>query len=149
MERNVKELWAKTSLYVWPEPYWLISLPLATLSEALLHLGQDSKDTKSFVAIVVEKDEVSLTLSNESFEKLSSIFINKQVAGTYKVITLNLNIDLNVCGYLLPVAKLLADNNISIVPQCGYLKDHLVIKEQDCKKTIEILTRFIQECQIS
>ncbi|KAF0247681.1 MAG: hypothetical protein FD167_2918 [bacterium] len=146
MSISAKELWAKTSLYIWPERYWLVSLPITQLSDTLLVLGQYSR---GFAAIVVEKDEVSLTLSDELWQKVSNLLTNKQVAGPYQVITLNINLDLDICGYLLVAAKELADNNISIVPQCAYLKDHLVIKELDCPKAIKVLTSLIKKCQVS
>lgn len=143
---DIKKLWAKTSLYVWPENYWLVSLPVQNLSDALSVLGYSSKE---FITLILEKDEISLSLSDRLLEIINSLPVDKKIAGPYKVITLNINLNLDICGYLLEAAKELAANGISIIPQCGYLKDHLVIKECDSEKAINVLNALIKKCQVN
>jgi hypothetical protein len=41
----------------------------------------------------------------------------------------------------------LAAAGISIVPQCGYLKDHLLVHESNLERTVEVLEAFILGCR--
>jgi hypothetical protein len=95
----------------------------------------------------MERDEVSLTVCDEVWREWKEQLRNHKIAGPYKILTLALNIDLGVCGYLLPAAARLAEASISILPQCAYLKDHLAIKEEDAARAAQILDELITECQ--
>jgi hypothetical protein len=52
-----------------------------------------------------------------------------------------------VCGYFAPAAARLAEAGISIVPQCAYLKDHVLIQDEKISHAIEILEGLIAECK--
>jgi hypothetical protein len=56
-------------------------------------------------------------------------------------------LDLDVVGYLAPAAVALAKAGISIVPQCGYLKDHLLVAEKDLEKALQTLQELISSCK--
>ena len=60
MNDDVKRLWASTGVDARPEPYLLISLPLEALPEAAALVAETSGG--GFAALVVERDEVSLTI---------------------------------------------------------------------------------------
>lgn len=143
MNQTVRALWAKTRILVWPGDYLLVSLPHAALRTAAL-LAAAGAD--QFVALVVEKDEVSLTLRRDAWSSASPKVHALAVAGPYRVVTLDLEIDLNVSGYLLPAAERLAQAQIAIVAQCTFRKDHLLIRSEHAETAISILTRFSAEC---
>jgi hypothetical protein len=148
IERFVNEqstkLWAQTRVRVWPERYWLVSLSQAGLTNAVTAI---TASLARFAAIVLEHDEISLTVCDEVWQKFAGQVEYNGAAGPYRVITFILNVDLGTSGYLLPVATRLAEAGISILPQCAYLKDHLVIKEEDTAQAVEIIKRLIAECQ--
>jgi len=144
-EKSTK-LWAQTRVRVWPERYWLVSLSQAGLNNAANVLTASSA---RFAAIVLEQDEISLTVCDEVWQKFAEQIDYNGTGGPYRVITLVLNVDLGTSGYLFPAAARLAEAGISIVPQFAYLKDHLVIKEEDTAQAVEILTKLIAECQQS
>jgi hypothetical protein len=142
-EQSTK-LWAQTRVRVWPERYWLVSLPQAGLTNAVTAI---TASLARFAAIVLEQDEISLTVCEEVWQKFADRIEYNGAAGPYRVITLVLNVDLGTSGYLLPAAARLAEADISILPQCAYLKDHLVINEEDTSQAVEILKGLIAECQ--
>jgi hypothetical protein len=148
IERFVNEqstkLWAQTRVRVWPERYWLVSLSQAGLTNAVTAI---TASLARFAAIVLEHDEISLTVCDEVWQKFAGQVEYNGAAGPYRVITFILNVDLGTSGYLLPAATRLAEAGISILPQCAYLKDHLVIKEEDTAQAVEIIKRLIAECQ--
>ena len=69
------------------------------------------------------------------------------MASPYRAITFDVNIDLGVVGYLAPAAARLAAAGVSIVPQCAYLKDHLLVREADLETARAVLEAFIAECR--
>jgi hypothetical protein len=143
MNATVRALWAKTRIALWPGDYLLVSLPHAALKQAALLAAAG---TGQFAALVVEKEGVSLTLPREAWAEASQKFHALAAAGPYRVVTLDLEIDLNVSGYLLPAAERLAQAGIAIVPQCAFRMDHLLIRSEDAEAAVSILTRFAAAC---
>jgi hypothetical protein len=52
-------MWANTKLLVWPEKYVIVSLPTSSLAAAVAIIA---KNSGTFAALVLERDEVSLCL---------------------------------------------------------------------------------------
>ena len=46
------------------------------------------------------------------------------------------------------VSRRLADEGVSIYALSTYLRDHILIKESDCGKTMETLRRLIAESRL-
>ena len=144
---EVRALWARTGIRRWPGRLTLVSLPHSSLPEAarLIAGVAEPGRARSFAGLVVEDDEVSLTIDDTVWNEVAGLIAHAAVAGPYAAITLELDVDLGVCGYLLPAARLLAEAGISIVPQCGYLKDHLVIRDEDAERAVAILEGLVAE----
>lgn len=148
LDQKVRQLWAQTRLKVWPERYYLVSLPReALISFAEVFTQWVKTDTNHFSAVVIEQDEISLTISETVWLSVANRLSYSAISSAYKVITFNINLDLAVVGYLAPAAAQLAQGGISIVPQCAYLKDHLLIRETDLEQAQAILVTLIQDCQ--
>ncbi len=144
MKEETKKLWRQTRLQLWPETYWLISLPHERLQYAAEAVAASAQH---FAALVIERDEVSLTLCESIWRQHAHEIKCTARAGPYRVITFDLNIELSVSGYLLPAAARLAEAGISIVPQCAFLKDHLLLKAEDAARAMSVLQQLITECQ--
>lgn len=142
VDPSARAVWARTRLHVWPERYVLASLPKSALGDAAAVVGRAS----GFVALVAERDEVSLTLIEDAWRQSALAGRATAEAGPYRVITLAVNIDLTVVGYLAPAAARLAEARISIVPQCAFLKDHLLVRQADLETAVRVLEAFIQDC---
>lgn len=138
-----RALWARTRLHVWPEPYRLVSLARAALPAAAALVARTGA---GFAALVVERDEVSLTLPAALWEAGNLRDAARDDAGPYRVVTFALDLDLNVIGYLAPAAERLAQAGVSIVPQCAFLKDHLLVHERDLARALEVLEQLVAEC---
>jgi hypothetical protein len=143
MNNEIRMLWARTIPVIWPECYMLVSVPLAALRSAAEAICQSAD---RYAALVVERDEVSLTIEQNlwEFQKKSIAFVKAE--GPYRVISLSLNLDLGVCGYFAPAAALLAEAKIPIVPQSAFLKDHILIRDADAAKALDILNQWVKSC---
>ncbi len=143
MNPSVRSLWARTRLHVWPEAYVLASLPRTSLAAAAALVARST----AFAAVVCERDEVSLTLDREIWLQEALREEARSEDGPYRVITLDIDIDLEVVGYLAPAASLLAEAGISIVPQCAFLKDHLLIRDAHVVRAAGVLEGLIEDCR--
>ena len=144
MNDRARLLWASVRLHVWPERYVLASLPIARLAEASALVAR-AADT--FVAIVRERDELSLTLPEALRAELEPLA--NRVAGPYRVITFDLALELDLVGFLAPAAERLAAAGVSIVPQCGFRTDHLLVWDRDLALAVGILETLIRESATS
>lgn len=140
---EARQLWARTSLRVWPERYRIASLPPAAASEGAALVAASGP----FAALVIETDEVSLTVSDAAWEASPLRTGARAASGPLRAITFLLNVDLGVCGYLAPAADRLAADGVSIVPQCAYLKDHVLVREEDLARAVEVLEALIAGCR--
>lgn len=82
-----------------------------------------------FAALLVKKDEVSLTVSHDVWSRARNKVNVLPIHGPYRVLTLDLAIDLGLSGYLLPAVERLAEAEIS----------------EDAEKAASILEQFIRE----
>jgi hypothetical protein len=55
-------------------------------------------------------------------------------------------VELDVCGFLAPVAVRLGQAGVSIVPQCAFRKDHVLVRAADLPAAIQIIEAWIAEC---
>lgn len=140
MNDRARALWARTRVHVWPERYLLASLPPARQGDAaalVAHAGG------AFAALVHERDEVSLTVAESLRRDLEAL--GARIAGPYRVLTLDAPLELDVIGFLAPAAQRLAAAGVSIVPQCGYRTDHLLVCERDLDTALRTLDALVRE----
>jgi len=144
MHAEIRKLWAQTRLHIWPESYALVSFPAGPIDPALLHAAFN---TDGFAAVLKERDEVSFTLCQETWEQFAGKLQPRAVAGPYRVITFDLDLALSICGYFAPAAVRLAEAGVAILPQCAYRKDHVLFQAGELESAVQALTELIAECQ--
>jgi len=83
------------------------------------------------------------------WEKVRGKFKLYKVTAPYRLITFDIVLDLSIVGFLSVVSTALADNGISIYALSTYLKDHILVKEEDASKAIRILNCLIKEARRS
>ena len=140
----VRPLWARTTLRVAPDLYWMVSLPPSSLTDAAQLVATQGG---AFGSLIAEPDEVSLTVSEKAWKASPLRRAALADAGPFRAITFNLDVDLAVSGYFSPAASRLAEAGISIVPQCAFLKDHVLVRTADLAAAISCLEQLISECR--
>jgi hypothetical protein len=101
----------------------------------------------SFGAVVRERDELSLTVREDLWQRSPLQPLARAVEGPYRALSLDVDVDLEVTGFLAPLAVRLAAAGVSIVPQCGYLKDHLLVHEAQLQSAVSVAETLIQEAR--
>jgi hypothetical protein len=139
-----RALWARTTVRLWPERYRLVSLPVDRLGEALAFLASVDR---GFLGLVRERDEVSLTVESGAWDGSALAPRALHVSPPYRALTLDLELDLDVVGYLAPAAARLAEAGIPIVPQCAYLRDHVLVREEDGARARQVLEDYAAACR--
>jgi hypothetical protein len=139
-----RELWSKTTLHVWPETYRLVSLPRSATAQAAVLLADPGA---AFFCLVLERDEVSLTVAADVWARSPLRAAARREAGPFKVITFDLDLDLEVTGYLAPAAEALAAAGVPIVPQCAFLKDHLLVPAAHAEMAVGTLSALIDSAR--
>ena len=138
-------VWAGTRLLVWPGEYLLIHLPLARAEPAAALVAA----APGFAASVRERDEIALTLARGAWPLDGALAAEARVDGAWRVLTLDVDVDLDVCGYLAPAAQRLAEEGIPIVPQCGFLKDHLLVPADRLDDAVAVLEGLIRGARVA
>ncbi len=144
IQPETRRLWARTILRVAAEKYCLVSIPTAMLPEAVALVA---KEVERFAALIAEPDGISLTIRERAWRTSSLRERASAESGPFRVITFDLELDPAVVGYFAPAACLLAEAGISIVPQCAFLRDHLLVREADLPKAREVLEKLIADCK--
>jgi hypothetical protein len=140
MNERARAVWSATRLRPWPERYRLISLPPERLAEAAALVGLAAG---TFAGLVLERDEASIVIPEDLWRESPLRQHARREAGPYGVITLDIDVDLDVTGYLAPAAVLLAEAGVSIVPICAFLKDHLLVQEKDLDRALAVLRDLV------
>ena len=143
---DARRLWARTRVAVGAEPLTLASLPVDALGETAALVGGLRA---GFAALVLERDEVSLSVPTSAWVASALRSRARAEAGPYRALTLDLDLDLGVVGYLAPAAARLAAAGVSIVPQCAFLKDHLLVREDDLARALAVLEALAAECALA
>ena len=56
-------------------------------------------------------------------------------------------LDIEVVGFLAPAAARLGTAGVSIIPQCAFALDHLLVQDKDLAKTEDVLATMIAEAR--
>jgi uncharacterized protein len=136
-----REAWARTRVHVWPGDYLLASLPCDRMAEAAALAAEAPAGT--FAALVRERDEVALTLPDALRGRLQAL--GARADGPYRVLTFDVTLALDLVGFLAPAAARLAEAGVSIVPQCGFRTDHLLVRAEDLEAARRVLDAFVRE----
>ena len=141
MNEHARAAWRRTKLHVWPQSYVLVSLPKCAIHEAAMLL--DGPD--AFSHLLLDQTEASLTVELSRWKGSPLIERAYAVGGPFRVITFDLVLDLDLCGYLAPAAERLAVAGIPIVPQCGYSRDHLLVPAERLEDALRVLQSLIAD----
>lgn len=144
IRRDAAELWAQTVPRLVPGEVVLASFAPEDLARVVEATGPL---LESFAAIVVERDELSVTIALALWPAVSCAVGPRRVAGPFRAITLDLAIDLGVCGFFLPAADRLARARIPVVPQCAYEKDHLLVRSEHAERAMSVLNELVDEAR--
>ena len=144
MRERARQAWAETVLKIWPEPYWTLAFDLTDRAFAAVVLADCSG---RFACLVQDHREISLTVDAESWSRHEASSRHRGALGPLRAVTFDIPLEIEVVGYLAPAAQRLAEAGVSIIPQCAFSMDHLLVLEQDLEPARRVLDALIAEAR--
>ncbi|MFP4395388.1 MAG: ACT domain-containing protein [Anaerolineales bacterium] len=102
---------------------------------------------ESFSALVRDKDEVTLVLPVDVWEKSQPLLDVLDESSNYRLITFDLPLELGLVGYLAMMTSTVADEGISIFSVSAFSRDHIFVPEEDFERAWDALRALIRSCQ--
>lgn len=143
MPQTPVEALKNAALYTDHQDYALVKLPPKAITAAAGVIAQVSEP---FCALLVDKDEVSLILPAEAWEDFQSRLPSHQVSAQYyRLLTFDIELNLDMVGFMAFVSKALADAGVSILPMASYSRDHILVSAGQFDTALTTLQRLQQE----
>jgi hypothetical protein len=95
--------------------------------------------------ILMDKHEVTLLLDETDFGTMRRAIRDAKVAGGYRLLTFDIELDLEVVGFMAEVSRILAEAGVPIMALSAFTRDHLLIKQEDLAKALKALGEHVGE----
>lgn len=140
--QSVQDALSKAEFYSDEGLYRLIHLPARAITAAA---GVMAEVGESFMALIVDKDEVTLMLDDEAFEEYKHRFLGYETGDTlYRLITIDVALEPTLIGFMAHVSTALATAKIPIFPYAAYARDHLFVPAAQFDAALKTLNELKQ-----
>ena len=137
MSRSIDRILSQATFYSDGIDYSLIRLPARAITIAA---GIVAEIGEPFGALIVDKDEVTLLTYSEAVDAFSRRLGYATVYPTpYRLITIDVELDPTLTGFIAYIGRALADARISILPYAAYTRDHLLVPAAQVDEAIAVL----------
>lgn len=137
MTQAVKSALADATFYSDHTDYALIKFPPAAITVAAGILAEIGEP---FGAMIVDKDEVTLVADRRVSEVFQSRLTGAVVsAETYRLISVDVELEMGLVGFIAYLSRALAEAGISILPYAAYTRDHLLVSVKDFDRALIVL----------
>ena len=156
MATTVKEALSNGKLYTDQQQYTFLRFPVSANGHALSLMASSTSSSTSdlFRGIIFDKDEITMMIPSSDYHvfknstEQEAAFLKDdhddvEVGSTpYRLITFDIVLDPNLIGFMHAVTKVLAEENISVLPFAAYSRDHIFVQEKDFNKARAALERL-------
>ena len=142
--KSPAELLGQTKVVVAPETYHLVSLRHEDWRR-LLENPELSPSGKTSFMVMRDEHEVTLLLNEDDWLVMRHAARNAKVESGFRFVTLDIELDWNVVGFLAHVTTILANENISVGAISAFSRDHLLIKQDDIGRALRVLSDHVAE----
>lgn len=133
---------AQTRLFTDARRYFVLSLDVLPPQEFELLW------VVPFSALVRDKDEITLVISEEVWMQYRGAVVIKDVSPVYRLITFDAPLDFGVVGYLAAFATALGEVGVSLLAMSSFSRDHIFVQNDDFERAWEVLSDFIGVCRV-
>jgi hypothetical protein len=95
--------------------------------------------------VLRDEHEVTLMLDETDWRAMRHAARDARVEGSFRLVTLDLELDWNVVGYLARVTAILSGAGISVGALSAFSRDHLLIKQDDLGQALRVLGEHVAE----
>lgn len=143
-EIDVAELLRRTRVEVAPATYYLVGLRHADWNRLLENKELSPRGDAPYM-LLRDGREVTLLLDEEDWRAMRHAAPDARVEGGFRLVTLDVELDWKVVGYLAQVTEILADAGISVGALSAFSRDHLLIKQNDLGAALRALGSYVGE----
>lgn len=143
MNSQAQEALRQATLHTDDLRYRILHLPTNAITAAAGILAEISEP---FTALLVDKDEVTLILSEEDYREYERRLLGQRSSeALYRLITIDFVLDLNFVGFLAYISTALAQADIPIMAYSAFQRDHLLIAENHFDQAMQVLQALQQK----
>jgi hypothetical protein len=95
--------------------------------------------------VLRDEHEVTLMLDEIDWRAMRHAARDARVEGNFRLVTLDLELDWNVVGYMARVTAILSGAGISVGALSAFSRDHLLIKQDDLGQALRVLGEHVAE----
>lgn len=140
MAQTVEQALSQVNLISDSSEYALVKLPPKAITAAA---GVVAAIGEPFCALIADKDEVSLLIPAEAVPDFVSRLPGHTLAEKrYRLITLDVALDLSLVGFMAAISRALAEAGVSILPYAAYSRDHLLVPADQFELAIRTLQQL-------
>ena len=137
---ELAKLFAQTKLELLPEDYYLVRLPADTRAIP----GEWYRPATTRFAVFIRAPKgITLVVSRRKWLRMQNLFESYELSDPVRVITLDLELPLELHGYFAAVADVLAGAGISILPIGAFDRDHVLVHKKDVPRAMKVLRQFL------
>ena len=127
MAQTIDQALSAASFYSDGRSYSFVRLPVTQVAAAA---GMVAQIGEPFCALLIDKDEVSLLIPADTWDGFSNRIPDSAVsAEPYRLITIDVELEPDLVGFMAHVSRAMADADITILPFAAYTRDHLFVPE--------------------
>ena len=141
---DAAELLRRTRIEVAPSAFVLVRLTHPAWAR-LLEQPELSPRADAPFMLLSDAHEVTLLLEEEDWRAMRHAARGARVESGFRLLTLNLELDWQVVGYLARVTGILAEARVSVGALTAFSRDHLLVKQADLPAALRALGPHVAE----
>lgn len=141
---TARRLLRRTKVEVSPETFTLVALRREDWLKLLENPELSPRMTAPFM-IFSDRREITLLLDEVDYTAIRHAVRDAKIEGGFRLLTFDVELDWSIVGYLAEVARILAEAEIAIGALSAFSRDHLLIKQKDLAKALQVLGKYVEE----
>jgi hypothetical protein len=141
---DAAELLRRTKVEVAPETFVVVGVSHDDWRR-LLENPELSPRPEAVFMLLRDPREVTLLLEEEDWRTMRHAAREARVEAGFRLLTLNVELEWTVVGYLARVTGLLAAAGVSVGALSAFTRDHLLIKQEDLGRALRVLGEHVEE----
>jgi hypothetical protein len=141
---DVTELLSRTRVEVLPATYFMIGLRHEDWQRVLENPELSPRGDAPYM-LLRDSVEVTLLLDETDWQTMRYAVRDARVEGGFRLLTLDIELDWSIVGYLARVTTILAEAGISVGALSAFSRDHLLIKQDDLGRALRALGEHVAE----
>jgi hypothetical protein len=141
---DAAELLRRTKVEVLPGTFVLVGLRHADW-QRLLESPELSPRPDAVFMLLRDAHEVTLLLEETDWHTMRHAARDARTEGDFRLVTLDIELQWNVVGYLARVTEILTAAGISVGALSVFSRDHLLVKQNDLAAALRALGPHVEE----